>query len=91
MSAINNLEWTQLLNIVNVYMKMHKSVKTDNENVNQPISAGDLNNLADNPELLDNSYMFTKRIRGTAAYWKDTLQNLLAMVKTLGPPTFFLL
>ncbi|CAC5405283.1 unnamed protein product [Mytilus coruscus] len=31
-----------------------------------------------------------KNIRGTVAYWADVLQNLLATVKSLGPPTLFL-
>ena len=29
-------------------------------------------------------------MRGTVAYWTDILQNLLATVKSLGPPTLFL-
>ena len=33
--------------------------------------------------------MFIKNIRGTAAYWKDQLFDLLAKINTLGPPTFF--
>ena len=33
--------------------------------------------------------MFMKNIRGTAAYWKDQLLDLLARINTLGPPTFF--
>ena len=31
-----------------------------------------------------------KNIRGTAAYWKDQLLDLLAKMNTLGPPTFFI-
>lgn len=34
--------------------------------------------------------MFIKNIRGTFAYWADVLHNLLATVKSLGPPTLFL-
>ena len=30
-----------------------------------------------------------KNIRGTAAYWADSLANLLATVRCLGPPTLF--
>ena len=30
-----------------------------------------------------------KTIKGTAAYWKNTLFNLLAMFKQLGPPSLF--
>ncbi|ORU93952.1 MAG: hypothetical protein A6F71_09080 [Cycloclasticus sp. symbiont of Poecilosclerida sp. M] len=53
----------------------------------QPLTAGDLNNPSS--ESLNNSYMFMKNIRGTAAYWKDQLLDLLARINTLGPPTFF--
>lgn len=31
-----------------------------------------------------------KKIRGTAAFWKNTLFNLLAMIRNIGPPTLFL-
>lgn len=43
-----------------------------------------------NQNLLRISYMFMKNIRGTSAYWKDVLYNLLAMIKNLGCPTFFM-
>ena len=29
-------------------------------------------------------------VKGTPAYWKKFLQEVLAMVKQLGPPSFFL-
>ena len=34
--------------------------------------------------------MFMKNIRGTVAYFKNQLYNLLAMFKALGPPTLFM-
>ena len=34
--------------------------------------------------------MFMKAVRGTVAYWKDVLFNLLAMFKNLGPPALFM-
>ena len=40
--------------------------------------------------IIDNSYTFIRQIRGTAGYWKNVLQNLLAKIRTLGPPTWFL-
>jgi len=54
-----------------------------------PDSAHDLNKVNEDPVMMQNSYIITKGIRGTAAYWKSVLLQLLAMVKTLGPPTFF--
>ena len=39
--------------------------------------------------VIDSSYTFIREIRGTAGYWKNILQNLLAKIRTLGPPTWF--
>ena len=55
---------------------------------NQLLTAGDLTNPSS--ESLSQSYMFMKNIRGTAAFWKDQLLDLLAKINTLGPPTFFI-
>ncbi len=55
---------------------------------NQLLTAGDLSDPSS--ESLSNSYMFMKNIRGTAAYWKDQLLDLLAKINTLGPPSFFI-
>lgn len=96
MSGVNQVEWEQLLSAVSIYCRTYKPSKNPPSNVNsrhtnyEPISAQDLNNLNSESLSLDTSYMFTKKIRGTAAYWKDVLFNLLAMIKTLGPPDFFL-
>ena len=38
----------------------------------------------------DQGYSFMNTIKGTPAYWKRFLQEVLAMVKHLGLPTFFL-
>ena len=38
----------------------------------------------------DQSYQFMNSIKGTPAYWKHFLYDVLAMVKQLGLPTFFL-
>ena len=60
--------------------------KTDTSGV----TAGDVKAIPDSPDLIENSYMFMKPIRGTAAYWKYNLLNLLAILKSLGPPTLLL-
>ena len=36
----------------------------------------------------DKAYSFMSCIKGTAAYWKKILFEVLAMVKQLGIPTF---
>ena len=38
----------------------------------------------------DQGYLFMNSIKGTSAYWKHFLYDVLAMVKQLGLPTFFL-
>ena len=38
----------------------------------------------------DKAYSFMNAIKGTPAYWKKFLHEVLAMVKQLGIPTFFL-
>ena len=88
MSSLNLHEWNLLTSTVSCYMRTQKPISGESRNF-VPVSAEDLNNVRSDPVLMQNSYMFTKHIRGTAAYWKSALVRLLAMVKTLGPPTFF--
>ncbi|XP_066912801.1 uncharacterized protein [Clytia hemisphaerica] len=38
----------------------------------------------------DKAFAFMSTVKGTPAYWKKFQQEVLAMVKQLGPPTFFL-
>ena len=79
--SINYYEFTRLLNSVSIHMRMKKNANL--------VRAKDVN-FKMNEDLIENSYMFMKQIKGTAAYWKNTLQNLLTMFKTLGPPSIFL-
>lgn len=79
---INNYEFLRLTNSASIHMRM-------SANNHSQITINDLNNLNHNPDLLQNSYMFMKYIKGTSAYWKNTLLNLLSMFKQLGPPTLF--
>lgn len=41
-----------------------------------------------NADIIEDSYVFMRNIRGTPAYWRNELLNLL--VRTLGPPTWFI-
>ena len=77
MSSLNLHEWALLTSSVSCYMRTQKPGESRNF---VPISAEDLNNVRSDPVLMQNSYMFTKHIRGTAAYWKSALVRLLAMV-----------
>lgn len=48
----------------------------------RPIHLHDIHHISTNPDILQNSIMkFMKTMRGTAAYWKDVLFNLIAMLK----------
>ncbi|XP_066928591.1 cilia- and flagella-associated protein 251-like [Clytia hemisphaerica] len=38
----------------------------------------------------DNAYKFMSTIKGTPAYWQHMLSDVLAMVKQLGVPTYFM-
>ena len=38
----------------------------------------------------DNAFSFISSVQGTAAYWKQFLYDVLAMVKQSGIPTYFL-
>ena len=79
--ALNTFEMRKLQSEISILSRIKKQTR-------QLLTAGDIANPSS--ESLSNSYMFMKYIRGTAAYWKDLLLDLLAKINTLGPPTFFL-
>ena len=56
------------------------------------ITAGHLQNPAVLEQLVRNEqvYKFLKNVRGSPAYWQDQLYEVLAMLQTLGIPTWFL-
>ena len=55
----------------------------------QQLTASDLRDLLNNPELSDSCYGFMHNMRGTIADWQRAKLDLLAMFRTLGP-TFFI-
>ena len=74
---------------INIHMKMTKM--SNNKSSTKPMTAGDIRQMADDDNCLrQNSYMFMKNIKGTVAYFKSALLDLLAMFRTLGPPTLFM-
>jgi hypothetical protein len=80
-SSVNSFESNRLFECISIYLRIKKN---DNsflqlQNVTTPSS-----------DLISNSYMFMKSIRGTVAYWKDVLFDLISMMKNLGPPTLFM-
>ena len=56
------------------------------------ITVGHLQNQALLEQLVRNeqAYKFLKNVRGLPAYWQDQLYDVLAMLQTLGIPTWFL-
>ena len=81
LSSVGCYERKRLFELISVYMRV--------QNKNGHLRVSDVLQTDLNQNLLKNSYMFMKNIRGTCAYWKDVLYNLLAMIKNLGCPTFF--
>ena len=48
------------------------------------LTAGDLRDMSNNPELYDSCFGFMHNMRGTIAYWQRAKHDLLAMFRTLG-------
>lgn len=49
----------------------------------------DYGNISDMIRV-DDGFRMLKNIRSSPAYWEDKKKNLLAMIRQLGVPTFFL-
>ena len=75
---------------INLFNQINIALTKMNGNIN----AGQLqNNLKETVRSFiseDKGYTFMKAVKGTPAYWKQFLYDVLAMVKQLGLPTFFL-
>lgn len=76
------VDLSHLKSEIRINMRIRKNART--------VTAGDIRNCAYNDTLLQNSCMFMKNIRGTVAYFRNQLYNLLAMFKALGPPSIFM-
>ena len=75
---------------VKICMKMRKSVQNFDDIANFATTAADVRARNENPDISQKSYMFMKNIRGTVAYFRNALYNLLAMFRSLGLPTLFM-
>ena len=80
-----------LMQQINLYNQINAAKK---KKVKGDITAGqlqrDFQNTVRSFICEDQAYLFMKLIKGTPAYWKHFLYDVLAMVKQLGLPTFFL-
>ena len=63
--------------------------RQSSDDASRELTAGDLRDMSNNPELSDSCYGFMHNMTGTNAYWQRAKMDLLAMFRTLGPPTFF--
>ena len=84
--AAASFDIMQLKSEIRTYLRMNPLSQSG---LSTPITAGFIRNQPQDPFILRNSYMFMKHIRGTVAYFRNSLNNLLAMLRTLGPPTLF--
>ena len=80
MYAVNHMEQAKLGDEIEIQMRLKRGTS---------LTAGNLVSGDHSSEIRSNSFMFMKKIRGTAAYWINVLHDLLAMVKCIGPPTLF--
>ncbi|XP_035663607.1 uncharacterized protein LOC118407256, partial [Branchiostoma floridae] len=86
--ALNSYEIRKLYNQISIVCRMQKQRAVNSQSLPQQLTAGDLHHQIDE-DVESTSYTFMKNIRGTAAYFKDQLLNLLAKINTIGPPTWF--
>lgn len=85
LSSVNLNDYKLMLSTISIHMRMRKPTHGNGQ-----VKTKDIQKLNNNSDLLKTSYMFMKDIRGTAAFWKGSLTDLLAILKSLGPPTLFI-
>jgi len=85
------MEQHRLQDNISVALRMRSSGgRAQQGPVVNSLTAGQLRDVSDNPELSENCYAFLHNMRGTIAYWQRAKLDLFAMFRTLGPPTFFI-
>ena len=100
--ACNIVEAYKLQSSISIALRLRNS-GTQNMNTNKDkdkheeskehyLTAGDLkgSSAKENPDVRENCYSFMRDIRGTAAHWQSTKIFLFTMLRSLGPPTFFI-
>jgi len=92
--GVGTVNYLQLRGSVGVAMRMQHGVVTVGQ-LHRDLAEG-RREEADEVErrgqvhrVADRAWAFMRAIRGTAAYWASTGQDLHAMIRALGPPTFF--
>lgn len=92
--AFSLMHYVQLQGAIGVAVRMQQggtSVRALRQMVQQGRAIGE--DPAARPgavaQVSESMWAFMRGIRGTAAYWADAASDLHAMVRHLGPPTFF--
>jgi len=82
------IEFTQLDQSQSVRLRMSQGCNLNGKK----ITAGVVRDKTFITEMVmqDHAYKFMNQVRGTPAYWQGCLFNVLAMMKSLGKPTWFL-
>ena len=76
---------TNLRNQINVAMR-----KVSGSNINAGMLTDNFKERVRNFVANEEAYTFMNTVKGSPAYWKNMLSDVLAMVKQLGIPSFFL-
>lgn len=79
-------EARKLSSCISIALRMKTICSSDKQH---KLQAKDLRGKI-NADIIEDSYVFMRNIRGTPAYWRNELLNLLARIGTLGPPTWFI-
>jgi hypothetical protein len=92
--ACNIVEQLRLQDQISIALRM-RSLIPHRECVNEipvrSLTAGDVKHgISENPELSESCFAFMHNLRGTAAYWQRCKLEVFAMIRTLGPPTWFI-
>ena len=92
--AVSILQHSQLRNSVSVALRLQQGslnlgALRQSIDVSRAAGGGVGERQGALAEVADTAWAFMKSIRGTAAYWQDTSADVFAMIRNLGPPTWF--
>lgn len=82
--ACSTLQYNQLCAAADVALLQRRGPATTGE-VRRALQGGEAGLQA-----VEHCWAFMRNIRGTASYWNAAKSDLFAMIRSLGPPTWFL-
>ena len=90
----SNADYIVFAHYIVQQLNLYNQINIATKKVKGNITAGQLqNNFKQTVRSFiceDQGYLFMNSIKGTPAYWKHFFYDVLALVKQLGSPTFFL-